>query len=61
MSPAEEGIEDFDIHAARLFEEETAIWFENACNFINRSAPVGDVMQNAEDDNHVLAFVLKLT
>ena len=43
MSRAEEDFEVFDIHAARLFDEETAVRFEKAGDLINCFAPVGDV------------------
>lgn len=61
MSPADKGIEDFDIRAARLFEEETAIRLEHPLDFIYyRFAPVWNVMQNAKDDDHILAGIGEL-
>src|SRR5258706_5848528 len=61
MSPTKEEIEEFEIHATWFFEKELSIWFEHARNFVKRFAPFRDVMQNAEDDNDILAGVCELT
>ncbi len=61
MSPAEEGVEDLDVHAAGFFEKETAAGLEDARDLIHGLAPVGNVVQNAKDDDHILARVGELT
>ena len=61
MSPAEECVKDFDIHSAWFFKKETAAWLEHTDDLIDRFPPIRDVMQYAEDDDHIFAGIGKLT
>src|SRR6266540_468136 len=60
MSPAEEEIEQFEVHAARFFNEETAVWSQHTFDLIDHFAPFRDMMQDAEDDHYIFAPIGKL-
>ena len=50
MPPAEEEIEEFEVHAARLFDKEAATRFQHTPDLINHFTPFRDMMQNSKDD-----------
>src|SRR5690242_14789837 len=60
VSPAEEKIEQFEVHAARLLDEESAVRFEHTPGLVDNFAPFRDVMQNAKDNDYISAGIGKL-
>lgn len=53
MRPAEEKVKDADVRSAGFLKKETSARASHAREFVEGGAPIGDVMQHAED-HHVV-------